>query len=376
MAGRKPRRPFTLGLKLTWYITKNLLRGKKRFPMVTMLEPLETCNLTCKGCGRIREYKDSVIRKNKLLSVEECLRVVEESGAPIVSIAGGEPMIHPGIVDIVEGIIAQKRFVYLCTNALLLERALTRFKPSKYLCFVIHLDGMEKVHDYWVEREGVWTIAMAAAKKALEQGYRVCSNTTLFRDSDFEDLNELFGTLTDLGFEGIMVSAGYPYQSVTDRDIFMERRESIKAFRKILDPKHGFRFYNSPLYLSFLRGERDHPCTAWSNPTYTPLGWRKPCYLMADEHVDSVAELMDEELWKQYGPGKDPRCGSCMMHSGFEAGSIVNAFRRPRGLLTLVREGRRWTANGKRNGSQSQAETSDAEAREPVGVEVDGDGEE
>lgn len=329
--------PVELGLKVTWHIWKNKLLGRRCFPIVTMLEPIEACNLTCKGCGRIREYLKSVILKNKLLSVAECLQAVEESGAPVVSIAGGEPLIHPKIHEIVAEIIKQKRFVYLCTNGLLMERAMERIKPSKYFCWVVHLDGMAAIHDYWVERRGTWEIAMRALKHALKEGYRVCANTTIFKESNISDLHELFELLTDLRVEGIMISAGYPYQSVPEQDIFLERRESIRAFRAILDPARRFRFYNNPLYLAFLRGERSYPCRAWTNPTYTPLGWRKPCYLIADEHIYSLEELMEGSLWGRYGVGKDPRCSCCMMHSGFEAGIVQQALTDPKEFWALIK---------------------------------------
>jgi hopanoid biosynthesis associated radical SAM protein HpnH len=297
--------------------------------MVTMLEPLEVCNLACKGCGRIREYHESVIMKKKMLSVEKCLEVVEEAGAPVVIMAGGEPLIHPQINEIIAGIIQQKRFVYTCSNGLLMERAMQTLKPSKYFCWVVHLDGMEASHDYWVDRKGTWNIAIEAVKQALSEGYRVCTNTTVFKDSNIADLHELFRYLTDLGVEGMMVSAGYPYMSVGEQDMFLQREESIRTFKQVLDVTKYFNFYNNPLYLSFLRGERHYDCRAWTNPTYTPLGWRKPCYLLADEHTDSLAELMDESLWEQYGTGKDPRCASCMMHCGYEAGIVEEALTNP-----------------------------------------------
>lgn len=325
-----------LGLRMMTHVWKNRLAGRERFPIVTMLEPLETCNLTCKGCGRIREYRDSVIRKKKMLSVEKCLEITAEAGAPVVSIAGGEPLIHPEIAEIVSGIIAQKRFVFLCTNGLLMEKGMEKIKPSPYFSWVVHLDGMPEVHDYWVERKGTWDKAMQALKRALDEGYRVCTNTTIFKGSDIEDLHRLFGMLTELGVEGMMVSAGYPYVSIPDRDIFLERELSIETFRKALDPSRKFRFYNNPLYLEFLRGERNYPCQAWTNPTYTPLGWRKPCYLIADEHTDTLAELMEPALWDRYGVGNDPRCATCTMHSGYEGGIIQEAFTTAGGFLDLA----------------------------------------
>jgi hopanoid biosynthesis associated radical SAM protein HpnH len=339
--------PVELGLRMAWHIWRNRLAGRKRFPIVTMLEPLETCNLACKGCGRIREYRESVILKRKMVPVEKCLEVVEEAGAPVVSIAGGEPLIHPRIDEIVAGIVAQKRFVFLCSNGLLMKRVMEKIKPSKYFCWVVHLDGMAPTHDYWVDRQGTWQKAMDALQTALERGYRVCTNTTVFKDSDVQDIHQLFQYLTDLGVEGLMISAGYPYASVSGQDIFLDREASISTFRKVVDPARKFSFYNNPLYLSFLRGERDYPCRAWTNPTYTPLGWRKPCYLLADEHTESLDELMVDEVWERYGVGHDPRCASCMMHSGFEGGIVQESLTDPRKLGALAQG---YLMNGRSNG--------------------------
>jgi hopanoid biosynthesis associated radical SAM protein HpnH len=328
--------PLELGFRMALHVWSNRLAGRERFPIVTMLEPLETCNLTCKGCGRIVEYRESVIEKKKMLSVEECLQVVRESDSPVVSIAGGEPLIHPQLHEIVAGIIAMNKFVFVCTNGLLMERGMAKIPPSKRFCWVVHLDGMAGVHDYWVERKGTWGKAVKAVEMALEKGYRVCTNTTIFKNSDVDDLHQLFGYLTDLGVEGMMLSAGYPYSSIPDRDIFMERKESKQTFRKALDPSFGFNFYNNPLYLDFLRGDREYSCTAWTNPTYTPLGWRKPCYLIADEHISTLSELMDPALWENFGPGKDPRCATCTMHSGYEAGIIQESFTTVGGFAALM----------------------------------------
>ncbi len=346
--------PVEIGLRMAVHVWKNRLAGRERFPIVTMLEPLEVCNLTCKGCGRIREYRESVIEKKKMLSVEECLQVVAEADSPVVSIAGGEPLIHPQIAEIVAGIIAQKRFVFLCTNGLLMERGMKKIEPSKYFGWVVHLDGMEAVHDYWVERKGVWEKAIQAVKVALEAGYRVCTNTTVFKDSDVADLHKLFRTMTDMGVEGMMISAGYPYLSVPDRDIFLERKQAKDTFRRALDPAQHFNFYNNPLYLDFLRGEREYPCRAWTNPTYTPLGWRKPCYLIADEHTYSLDELMHPSLWEDYGVGKDPRCASCTMHSGFEAGIVQDMATSPAGLGAMVGAYLRNGSNGKHPAVEEQ----------------------
>jgi len=328
------RRPAKLDLKMARYLMLQRAKGRAYFPFVTMIEPLEACNLTCIGCGRVVEYKDVMDRR---LSVEESLSAVHASGAPIVSISGGEPLLHPQIEEIVCAILAEKRFVYLCTNGLLLQESLDRFPISPYLSFVVHLDGTRATHDHVTGRKGTFEKAMAAIQEALARGFRVNTNTTLFHGSDVEDLHHLFAQLTQIGVEGLMVSPGYAYVDVSDQDLFLQRRESIGAFRRVLDRSRNFPFYNNPLYLDFLRGERQYDCAAWTTPTYTVLGWRKPCYAIADEHTDDVNELFDQALWKRYGPGQDRRCTNCMMHSSFEGASILKALWRPRDLLTLAR---------------------------------------
>ena len=333
------KRPIELSVRLAWYLLRNRLRGKKRFPLVTMLEPLEMCNLACVGCGRIREYKPVL---DKMMPVEVALQAVAESGAPIVSIAGGEPTIHPQIDQIINRLVEQRYFVYCCTNALLLERLLAKIPPSKYFCWVVHMDGMEEKHDESVVRKGVFKKAVAGIELALSMGYRVCTNTTVFTNSDVPDLREMFEFVAGLGVEGSMISPGYDFQDAPDQDLFLTRQEARSIFKELLDPAktRGARFYNNPLYLSFLRGEREYQCTAWSNPTYTVLGWRKPCYPLADEHVQDVEELYDPQLWEeQYGVGRDPRCANCMMHCGFESATIFQAISTPKDWVTLIKSG-------------------------------------
>lgn len=329
-------RPMELAARTAWHIAKNKLRGNKRFPLVTMLEPLEKCNLACEGCGRIREYESAL---DRVLSVDECLAAADESGAPIVSIAGGEPTLHPRIHDIVNGLTARKKFVYMCTNALLMERVMKRIPASKRFCFVVHMDGMEQAHDKSVYRKGVFRIALRGIKAALAAGYRVTTNTTVFNGADEDDLIEMFTMLTDLGVEGCMVSPGYQFDAVPNQSLFITRRDARKVFRNVLDPSRGLRFYNNPLYLDFLRGDREYDCTAWSNPTYTPLGWREPCYLLGDRHTQSVSDLYADELWERYGVGKDARCANCLMHCGFESASIFGALKRPADAARLLRGG-------------------------------------
>lgn len=335
---KRAKRPLELSIRLGLYILKERLRGRQRFPLVTMLEPLEMCNLACVGCGRIREYKPVI---DKMMPVQVALDAVKESGAPIVSIAGGEPTIHPKLDEIIKRLVAEKYFVYCCTNGLLLERMLDKIPPSKYLCWVIHMDGMEEKHDESVARKGVFKKAVLGIQLALDRGYRVCTNTTVFRSSDLEDLRQMFRLVSEIGVEGSMISPGYEFHDAPDQELFLTRRESQAMFRTLLDPAHtrGMRFYNNPLYLNFLQGERDYQCTAWSNPTYTVMGWRKPCYPLADDHVHDINKLYEKELWDHYGPGKDPRCANCMMHCGFESATIFEAVSTPKDWVTLIKTG-------------------------------------
>ena len=333
------KRPLELSFRLAWYMLKNRMQGRQRFPLVTMLEPLEMCNLACVGCGRIREYQPVL---DKMMPVEVALNAVKESGAPIVSIAGGEPTIHPQIDQIIKRLIEQKYFVYCCTNALLLDRMVQKIPPSKYFCWVIHMDGMEKKHDESVDRKGVFQKAVQGIEMAVDRGYRVCTNTTVFKNSDVADLHQMFRFVSELGVEGSMISPGYDFKDAPDPDLFLSRRESRAIFKDLLNPAkiEGMKFYNNPLYLNFLQGQREYQCTAWSNPTYTVMGWRKPCYPLADEHVDHVEELYDPKLWEeQYGVGRDPRCANCMMHCGFESATIFQAVATPKDWVTLIKSG-------------------------------------
>ncbi len=326
-------RPLSLTVELARYLLprrKWPSRGKL-FPIVLMLEPLEACNLRCVGCGRVREYAQVM---NRRMSVDEALAAAERAGAPVVSVSGGEPLLHPQIAEIVRGLIEQGRWVYLCTNGLLLREKLAEFPRHKKLCFVVHLDGTEKIHDAITQRPGTFLEAISAIKEALRRGFRVATNTTVFHGSDVADLKTLFRLLTDLGVEGLMISPGYAYESVSERELFLQKEEAIRVFRALLDGRNGFRFYDNPLFLAFLRGEREYrECAAWAIPTYTVLGWRLPCYLIADRHTQDLAEILDPAIWQSYGPGRDPRCAGCMLHSGFEPRSVLEAVNRPWALL-------------------------------------------
>lgn len=328
-------RPLTMTFELARYLLprRNWPRKGRLFPMVLMLEPLEACNLRCAGCGRVREYTSVMDLR---MPVEEALNAAQLAGAPVVSVSGGEPLLHPQIGDIVEGLVAQGRWVFLCTNGLLLRGSLARLRPDKRLCFVVHLDGTARVHDQVTGRPGAYAEAVAAIAAARRQGFRVATNTTAFHGSDAADMHELFRTLAGLGVEGIMLSPGYAYEQVSERELFLQREEAVRVFRQILDGGK-FPFYDNPLFLDFLRGDVTYPCSAWAIPTYTVLGWRVPCYLIADRHTTDLGEILNPDLWKRYGPGNDPRCTGCMLHAGFEPASVLDVLHHPWKLLRRKR---------------------------------------
>lgn len=318
------------------YVLRNKLRGVKRYPLVLMLEPLFRCNLACAGCGKI-QHPPEILRKN--LTPTQCFQAVEECGAPIVSIPGGEPLLHPQIHEIVDGLVERKKYVYLCTNALLLEEHLPRFQPSKYLSFSIHLDGPRVEHDAAVCREGVYDVAVRAIGKAIDAGFRVTTNSTLFNNSDTGQLHEFFDTLMEMGVEGMMISPGYPYEKAPDQEHFLHRRQTVELFRRIfkhMNPK--WRFNQSPLFLEFLQGNWELQCTPWGNPTYNVFGWQRPCYLLQEGYADSFQELLDSTDWDSYGTGSgNPKCTDCMVHSGYEATAVDATFGSLTGLIASAR---------------------------------------
>jgi len=309
-----------LSLSLTRYLVGNKLKGRKRFPLVLMLEPTFRCNLACAGCGRIREYRDIL---DQMLPANECLASVDESGAPVVSITGGEPLIHPDIGQIVEGIISRKRFVHLCTNGLLLEASLGKFKPSPYMSFVLHLDGLAGTHNKFAGRDGVFETAIDGIKAAKKAGFQVYINTTIYKMTNLKEVEQLFTLLAQIPINAIMVSPAFSYEAVNG-DVFLSRKEIVDAFQPIYRLRKRFRFYNTPIYLDFLAGKKELVCTPWSTPTRNPKGWKRPCYLITDGHYRSFRELMEETPWEKYGVGNDPRCANCMVHCGFE-GSALDA---------------------------------------------------
>jgi hopanoid biosynthesis associated radical SAM protein HpnH len=306
------------------YVLTQKIKGVRRYPLVLMLEPLFRCNLACAGCGKI-QYPDHVL--DKRLTPEQCWAAADQCDAPIVSIPGGEPLIHPEMREIVRGLVARKKYVYLCTNAILLERKLDDYTPSKFLTFSIHMDGLKEEHDWAVCRDGVYDVAVRAIKAALRRGHRVTTNTTLFDDADPARVRAFFDAMMALGVEGMMISPGYSYQKAPDQQHFLKRARTRELFSKILDDrKRGWRFNQSPLFLEFLMGKRDYQCTPWGNPTYNIFGWQKPCYLLQDGYAATFRELMEGTDWDRYGTGRNEKCADCMVHCGYEASAVEDTF--------------------------------------------------
>lgn len=318
------------------YVLKQRLQGRKRYPLVLMLEPLFRCNLACAGCGKI-QYPAHILKRN--LSPEDCFRAVDECGAPMVSIPGGEPLMHPQIAEIVAGLVARKKYIYLCTNALLLKEKINQFTPSKYLTFSVHMDGAKEHHDFSVCKEGGYEIAVEGIKEAVKRGFRVTTNTTLFDGADPNSVREFFTEMMGLGVEGMMLSPGYSYDKAPDQQHFLGKDRTRALFRSILSNRRKeWTFNQSPLFLEFLMGHRDYSCTPWGMPTYNLFGWQKPCYLLQDGYADSFAELMAATEWSRYGTESgNPKCANCMVHSGYEASAVNDTFGSWKGFLGTVR---------------------------------------
>ncbi len=327
--------PLRQQLRVGAYVLGQHLRRRRRYPVVLMLEPLFRCNLACPGCGKI-DYPDSVL--NRRLSVQECLDAVDECGAPVVSIPGGEPLLHKEIAEIVAAIVKRKKFVYLCTNALLLEKKLDLFEPGPYLTFSIHLDGLAEVHDRAVSQKGVFERAVKAIKRAQERGFRINVNCTLFEGAEPEAVAAYLDFVNDLGVEGATISPGYAYERAPDQEHFLNRRKTKQLFRDILKlgKGRGWRLNHSPLYLDFLAGNQQYRCTPWGNPTRNIFGWQRPCYLLGEGYAATFAELMEETDWEAYGSGNYEKCADCMVHSGYEPTAIADSVRRPLEALKVA----------------------------------------
>jgi hopanoid biosynthesis associated radical SAM protein HpnH len=329
--------PLIQKYRVARYIAGRKLRGVKRYPLVLMLEPLFQCNLACAGCGKI-DYSKEILQRR--VSVEDALKAVDECGAPMVSIPGGEPLIHKEMPQIVAGIVARKRFVYLCTNAILLAKHMDEYQPSPYLTFSVHLDGNRERHDASVCLEGVFDKAVAAIRMARSRGFRVTVNCTLFQGENAQEVADFFDMAMDLGVEGITVSPGYSYSHAPRQDVFLGRMASKQLFRDIFkrarQARRRWSFNHSGLFLDFLAGNQAYQCTPWSTPTYNIFGWQRPCDLLSDEgHAPSFKSLMEDTQWEQYGVGHNPRCDNCMAHCGFEGTAVDDAFAHP--LKMMIR---------------------------------------
>ncbi len=333
--------PVIQQLRVGAYIVKQKVLGNRRYPLVLMLEPLFRCNLACAGCGKI-DYPDEIL--NKRLTPEECFQAVDECGAPVVSIPGGEPLLHKEIVQIVEGIVARKKFVYLCTNALLLKKKLDQFTPSPYLTFSVHLDGLKHEHDHSVSQDGVYERAEEAIKEAVARGFRVTINCTLFNSNAVpERVAQFFDHVATLGVEGVTVSPGYAYERAPVQDHFLSRRQTKDLFRKIFrigkTGGRNWKFNQSSMYLDFLAGNRSYRCTPWGNPTRNVFGWQRPCYLVGEGYAKSFTELMATTDWDSYGVGNYEKCANCMVHSGFEPSAVIDTVAHPLRALKVMLKG-------------------------------------
>jgi hopanoid biosynthesis associated radical SAM protein HpnH len=350
------RVPLSLTASMGGYLARKSLGGDKKYPLVMMLEPLHACNLTCTGCGRIREYKSTI---NESLSVEQCLNGVDECGAPIVSICGGEPLIYPEIGRLAGEILARRKHIYLCTNGMFIRKRLRDFKPTSRFFFNVHLDGLEKTHDICVERDGVFREAIEGIKVAKAAGFLVTSNTTIYKETDIEEIAELFAHLQTLGVDGHMISPAYSYAAVMTKEIFMSRGEIREKFKQASRLLERYNIVTSPIYMEFLRGERELMCTAWGNPTYNPRGWKGPCYLMTDAHHNTFKELIDNTPWEKYGRGRDPRCEDCMVHAGYEASAVIGGNKKLGDTWKMLR----WTVSGRMGGLRGKPAKADGNGR-------------
>ncbi len=321
------------------YVVRQRLAGRKRYPLVLMLEPLFRCNLACAGCGKI-DYPDPILHQN--MAVADALGAVDECGAPVVSIAGGEPLLHKNLPEIVEGIIARGKFVYLCTNALLMEKKLHQYKPSSYFTWSVHLDGDKEMHDHSVCQPGTYDRAVSAIAAAKKRGFRVNINCTLFNTAQAEQVAAFFDTVMAMGVDGITVSPGYAYERAPDQQHFLNRDRTKNLFRDIFRRGQGgkkWAFSQSSLFLDFLAGNQSYHCTPWGNPTRTIFGWQRPCYLLGEGYAKTFKELMEETDWDSYGTGNYEKCADCMVHSGYEASAVEHAMQNPLKALGVALRG-------------------------------------
>jgi hopanoid biosynthesis associated radical SAM protein HpnH len=315
--------PMRQSARIGWYLARQRLARREKFPLIVELEPLFQCNLACPGCGKIQQ-PEPVLRQR--MAVEQAVDAVMECGAPMVSIAGGEPLIHTEIHVIVKELIKRKRFVYLCTNALLLEKKMANFTPSPYFSWVVHMDGLAEAHDKAVDRAGVFDKAVQAIRAAKQAGFRVTTNTTVFSTDSPSTVEQVLNFLNDeLEVDQMMIAPAYAYEKAPDQEHFLGVRQTRELFGKAFagGNRKRWRLNHTPLYLDFLEGKIEMECTAWGIPSYSLLGWQRPCYLMADGYVKTYRELIESTDWEKYGRGKDPRCDNCMAHCGYEPSAVI-----------------------------------------------------
>ncbi len=320
--------PLKQALRVGAYVLKQHVSGRKRYPLVLMLEPLFRCNLACGGCGKI-DYPAPIL--NQRLSVQECFDAIDECGAPVVAIAGGEPLLHKEMPEIVRGMLKRKKFVYLCTNALLLEKKLDQYEPNPYFSWDVHLDGDREMHDKAVDQDGTYDRAVAAIKAAKARGFRISINCTLFDGADPARVAKFFDDAMAIGIDGIMTSPGYAYERAPDQAHFLTRQKTKQLFRDILKRGQGkgWKFTQSPLFMNFLAGNETYHCTPWGKPTRNVFGWQRPCYLLGEGYAKTFTELMETTDWDKYGTGNYEKCADCMVHSGYEATAVVDAVKSP-----------------------------------------------
>jgi len=331
--------PFRQAAKIGAYAVTQHLKGRKRYPLVLMLEPLFRCNLACAGCGKI-DYPDEIL--NQRLSYDECMRAIEECGAPAVSIAGGEPLLHREMPKIVRGFIARDKFVILCTNALLLAKKIDDYEPHPNFSWSIHLDGDRAMHDKSVCQEGTYDKAVAAIRLAKSRGFRTQINCTLFNNADPERAAKFFDEMTAMGIDGITVSPGYAYERAPDQQHFLDRERTRKLFRDIFARGNGgknWEFTQSELFLDFLAGNQTYECSPWSMPLRCVFGWQKPCYLLGEGYAKTFKELMEDTDWDKYGVGNYEKCANCMVHCGFEGTAVADSIKHPWKMIPIARRG-------------------------------------
>jgi hopanoid biosynthesis associated radical SAM protein HpnH len=315
--------PVRQNMRVASYLMRQKLAKREKYPLIVEIEPLFACNLSCPGCGKI-QHPTEILRRR--LSVEDVLGAMQECGAPMCSIAGGEPLLHPDIVRMVEALVERKIFVYLCTNAVLLQRRLADFTPSPYFSWVVHVDGLRERHDAAVDREGVFDTVVEAIRDAKQRGFRVTTNSTFFNTDSAKTVRDVLDFLNDdLEVDAMMISPAYAYEKAPDQEHFLGVRETQKLFRDAFGEgrRRKWRLNHTPLFLDFLEGRIDFECTAWAIPSYSVLGWQRPCYLMSDGYVSSYRELVETTDWSAYGRGRDPRCANCMAHCGYEPTAVV-----------------------------------------------------